>query len=147
MRQKSGPYEAAEKNVKDVRRKTRRKFSAEDKIRTVPERLRGGENIAEGDRPEPLSQLVKGILGGWQEAASRRYHPSSNQHGVEGSLGGVDRPEGGGGRSDAGEPVAIANSRALEGRASPSLILCADRTLQLSLDSCNQRSRDLVTQK
>ena len=48
MRQKSGPVkESAEKVVKDIRRTTRRHFSAEDKIRIVVEGLRGEESIAE----------------------------------------------------------------------------------------------------
>ena len=41
MRQKSGPEGSAEKHVKEIRRKTRRKFSAEEKIRIVLEGLRG----------------------------------------------------------------------------------------------------------
>jgi transposase len=48
MRQKSGPVkESAEKIVKDIRRMTRRKFSAAEKIRIVLEGLRGEESIAE----------------------------------------------------------------------------------------------------
>jgi transposase len=48
MRQKSGPDKApAEQVVKDIRRATRRHFSAEDKIRIVLEGLRGEESIAE----------------------------------------------------------------------------------------------------
>ena len=55
MRQKSGPVkEPAEKVVKDIRRATRRQFSAEEKIRIVLEGLRGEESIAE------LCRLVKG---------------------------------------------------------------------------------------
>jgi transposase-like protein len=46
MRQKSGP-ESAEQVVKDIRRATRRHFSAEDKIRIVLEGLRGEDSIAE----------------------------------------------------------------------------------------------------
>ncbi len=38
--------DSAEKAVRDIRRKTRRKFSAEEKIRIVIEGLRGEENIA-----------------------------------------------------------------------------------------------------
>jgi transposase len=37
---------SAEKVVKDIRRKTRRRFSAEEKIRIVLEGLRGEESIA-----------------------------------------------------------------------------------------------------
>jgi transposase len=38
--------ESAEKAVRDIRRKTRRRFSAEEKIRIVIEGLRGEESIA-----------------------------------------------------------------------------------------------------
>jgi transposase len=48
MRQKSGPVrEPAEQVLKDIRRATRRHFSAEDKIRIVLEGLRGEDSIAE----------------------------------------------------------------------------------------------------
>ncbi len=56
MRQKSGPVkESAEKVVKDIRRATRRHFSAEDKIRIVVEGL-CGESIAELCRREGIVQ-------------------------------------------------------------------------------------------
>jgi transposase len=41
-----GAGESAEKVVKDIRRKTRRRFSAEEKIRILLEGLRGEESIA-----------------------------------------------------------------------------------------------------
>src|SRR6185295_12431128 len=48
MKQKSGPDKApAERVVKDIRRQTRRQYSAEEKIRIVLEGLRGEENISE----------------------------------------------------------------------------------------------------
>ncbi|MGB8897761.1 MAG: IS3 family transposase, partial [Methylocella sp.] len=57
MRQKSGPVkEPAEKVVKDIRRATRRQFSAEEKIRIVLEGLRGEESIAELCRREGIVQ-------------------------------------------------------------------------------------------
>src|SRR6478735_3912651 len=57
MRQKSGPDKApAEQVVKDIRRATRRHFSAEDKIRIVLEGLRGEESIAELCRGEGIVQ-------------------------------------------------------------------------------------------
>jgi transposase len=46
--------EPAEKVVKDIRRMTRRKFSAEEKIRIVLEGLRGEESIAELCRREGI---------------------------------------------------------------------------------------------
>ena len=57
MRQKSVPVRApAEQVLKDVRRATRRHFSAEDKIRIVLEGLRGEESIAELCRREGIVQ-------------------------------------------------------------------------------------------
>jgi transposase len=57
MRQKSGPVkEPAEQVVKDIRRATRRQFSAEAKIRIVLEGLRGEESIAELCRREGIVQ-------------------------------------------------------------------------------------------
>jgi transposase len=38
--------ESAEKAVREIRRKTRRRFSAEEKIRIVIEVLRGKESVA-----------------------------------------------------------------------------------------------------
>src|SRR5882757_629761 len=57
MRQKSVPARApAEQVVKDIRRATRRHFSAEDKIRIVLEGLRGEESIVELCRREGIVQ-------------------------------------------------------------------------------------------
>jgi hypothetical protein len=53
MKQKSGPDRApAEQVVKDIRRQTRRQYSAEEKIRIVVEGLRVEENISELCRRE-----------------------------------------------------------------------------------------------
>ena len=46
---------SAEKVVQDIRRKTRRRFSAEEKIRIVLEGLRGEESIATLCRREGLN--------------------------------------------------------------------------------------------
>ena len=46
---KSPSKAPAEQVVKDIRRQTRRHFSAEDKIRIVLEGLRGDDSIAEGN--------------------------------------------------------------------------------------------------
>lgn len=56
MRRKSEPKESAEKHIKDVRRKTRRRFSSEEKIRIVVEGLRGEASIAELCRREGIAQ-------------------------------------------------------------------------------------------
>ena len=46
----------AEETVRDIRRATRRHFSAEDKIRIVLEGLRGEDSIAELCRKEGIAQ-------------------------------------------------------------------------------------------
>ena len=57
MRQKSGSAkQLADTAIKDVRRATRRHFSAEDKIRIVLEGLRGEDSIAELCRREGIVQ-------------------------------------------------------------------------------------------
>ena len=57
MRQTSWPAKApAEQIVKDIRRATRRHFSAEDKIRIVLDGLRGEDSIAELCRREGIVQ-------------------------------------------------------------------------------------------
>ena len=79
MRQKSGPVRSpAEQVVKDIRRATRRHFSAEEKIRVVLEGLRGEESIAElcrreGIAADDLLPLVERVPRGRQEAAGWRY--------------------------------------------------------------------------
>ena len=45
-----------EKHVKDIRRKTRRKFSSEEKIRIVLDGLRGEYSIAELCRREGIQE-------------------------------------------------------------------------------------------
>ena len=57
MRHESGtPKATSEKVVKDIRRATRRHFSAEDKIRIVLDGLRGEDSIAELCRREGINQ-------------------------------------------------------------------------------------------
>ena len=56
MRRKSGtPKATAERVVKDIRRRTRKHHSAEEKIRIVLEGLRGEESIAELCRREGIA--------------------------------------------------------------------------------------------
>ena len=56
---KSPPKKAsADKVVKDIRRATRRHFSAEDKIRIVLDGLRGEDSIAELCRKEGIAQSL-----------------------------------------------------------------------------------------
>jgi len=59
MRHKSGPRgTASQKVVKDIRRATRKHYSAEEKIRIVLDGLRGEETIAELCRREGIAQSL-----------------------------------------------------------------------------------------
>ena len=81
--------ESAEKAVRDIRRRTRRRFSAEEKIRIVIEGLRGEEGIASLCRREGIAANLyyrwskefleagkKRLLGDTQRAASSRFKGS-----------------------------------------------------------------------
>jgi transposase len=74
MRQKSGPEkQPAEDGIRDIRRATRRHFSAEQKIRVVLEGLRGEESIAELRRREGIaSSMYYGWSKEFLEAGKRR---------------------------------------------------------------------------
>jgi transposase len=74
MKQKSGPVkQPAEAVVKDLRRATRRQFSAEEKIRIVLEGLRGEESIAELCRREDIaSSMYYGWSKDFLEAGKKR---------------------------------------------------------------------------
>ena len=67
MRQKSDPTPVvAEKLVRDIRRATRKQYSAEEKIRIVLDGLRGESSIAELCRRENIAEsqylfLVEGV--------------------------------------------------------------------------------------
>ena len=57
MRQESGRHkDPAPKVVKDIRRATRKQYSAEEKIRIVLDGLRGEDSIAELCRREGINQ-------------------------------------------------------------------------------------------
>jgi transposase len=66
MKQKSGPDKApAEQVLKNIRRQTRRQYSAEEKIRIVLEGLRGEESISELCRREGIAASM---YYGWSKA-------------------------------------------------------------------------------
>ncbi len=65
MRQRSERHQdAAERTVKDIRRKTRKRYSSEEKIRIVLAGLRGEDSIAELCRQEGISQ---GLYYSWSK--------------------------------------------------------------------------------
>jgi transposase len=70
---KSPPKKPAEQVVKDIRRATRRHFSAEDKIRIVLDGLRGDDSIAELCRKEGIAQSLYYVWSKeFMEAGKRR---------------------------------------------------------------------------
>jgi transposase len=74
MRQKQMmPASSAEEAIKDIRRATRRHWSAEDKIRIVLEGLRGEESISELCRREGIAaSQYYGLSKEFMEAGKRR---------------------------------------------------------------------------
>ena len=74
MRPKSSSAKKpAEQVVKNIRRATRRHFSAEDKIRIVLEGLRGDDSIAELCRKESIAQSLYYVWSKeFMEAGKRR---------------------------------------------------------------------------
>ncbi len=74
MKQTSGPArQPAEAVIKDIRRATRRQFSAEEKIRIVLEGLRGEDSIAELCRREGIaSSMYYGWSKEFLEAGKKR---------------------------------------------------------------------------
>ena len=70
---KSPAKPPAERVVKDIRRATRRHFSAEDKIRIVLDGLRGEDSIAELCREEGIAESLYYIWSKkFMEAGKRR---------------------------------------------------------------------------
>ena len=69
----SSAKKPAEQVVKDIRRATRRHFSAEDKIRIVLDGLRGEDSIAELCRKEGIAQSLYYVWSKeFMEAGKRR---------------------------------------------------------------------------
>src|SRR5437762_9215412 len=105
MGQKSGPVKKpAEQVVKEIRRATRRQFTAEEKIRIVLSGLRGEDSIAELCRREGIVQNLyyrwsKEFLEAGKEAPGRRHRTSGNLGRGQGSAPGGGRLEGSGRRA------------------------------------------------
>src|SRR3954464_12773251 len=103
MRQKSvSVKEPAAQVVKNIRRATRRHFSAEDKIRIVLEGLRGEDSIAELCRREGIVQNLyyrwsKDFLEAGKKRPGWRYRPGGDVGRSEGPASRGWRAEGGGG--------------------------------------------------
>ena len=100
MRQKSvNQKPSSERIVKDIRRATRKQYSAEEKIRIVLDGLRGEHSVAELCRREGIAESLyynwsKGVPGSRQAEAGRGYSTSSDQQRGQGSATGSQGVEG-----------------------------------------------------
>ena len=113
MRPKSSKRQEApaEQVVKDIRRATRRHFSAEDKIRIVLDGLRGEDSIAELCRKEGIAQSLyytwsKEFMEAGKRRLGGRHGPCRDHRRGQGSAPRGPRAEGGRRRPDAREPSA-----------------------------------------
>ena len=89
---KSSAKTPAEQVVKDIRRQTRRHFSAEDKIRIVLEGLRGEDSIAELCRKEGIAQsLYYTWSKEFMEAGKRRLAGDTARAATTGAVQGLRR--------------------------------------------------------
>jgi len=87
MRQKAGPSETAEQHVREIRRATRRRYSAEEKIRIVLSGLRGEHSIAELCRREGIAE---GLYYSWSkeflEAGKKRLAGDTERQASSGEV-------------------------------------------------------------
>ena len=92
MRQKPKAKGSAERHVKEIKRQTRRKFSAEEKIRIVLEGLRGEHSIAELCRRQGIAQ---GLYYTWSkeflEAGKKRLSGDTERQATSGEVTGLKR--------------------------------------------------------
>lgn len=75
--------DGADKPVRGIKRKTRKQYSAEEKIRIVPAGLRGEESIAALCRREGIAESLyyswsKGVPRGGQKPVGGRYSASGD---------------------------------------------------------------------
>ena len=90
MTQKSGPTETAEQHVCDIRRATRKKYSAEEKIRIVLAGLRGEYSISELCRREGLAEsLYYSWSKDFLEAGKRRLAGDTERQANTGEVKGL----------------------------------------------------------
>ena len=103
--------EEAEKAVRDIRRATRRHFSAEDKVRIVIAGLRGEDSVAELCRKEGINQnLYYRWSKDFLEAGKKRLAGDTAREATSDEVKGLraesSPAQGTAGRADDGEPPA-----------------------------------------
>jgi putative transposase len=111
MRSKADTHsEEAEKAVRDIRRATRRLYSAEEKVRIVIAGLRGEDSVAELCRKEGINQNLyyrwsKDFLEAGKKRLAGDIAREATSDEVKG-LRGKSPVQGAAGRVDDGEPAA-----------------------------------------
>ena len=112
MRQKSmSSRDAAEQTVRDIRRRTRKQYSAEEKIRIVLSGLRGEDSIAELCRREGIAEsLYYSWSKEFLEAGKKRLSGDTARQASSGEVKDLPprdaRPQGGACRTGAWKPAA-----------------------------------------
>ena len=93
MRHKTNRHQdTAERSIKDIRRRTRKRYSSEEKIRIVLAGLRGEDSIAELCRQEGIAQ---GLYYSWSkeflEAGKKRLAGDTAREANTGEVKGLRR--------------------------------------------------------
>ena len=92
MRTKTGPNGSADKHVKEIKRKTRRQFSAEEKIRIVLDGLRGESSISELCRREGITEsLYYNWSKDFLEAGKKRLAGDTTRQATSNEVSGLKR--------------------------------------------------------
>jgi len=92
MRTRTGPNGSADKHVKEIKCKTRRKFSAEEKIRIVLDGLRGEGSISELCRREGIAEsLYYNWSKEFLEAGKKRLSGDTQRQAKSGEVTGLER--------------------------------------------------------
>lgn len=92
MRQKPEPSATAEQHVREIRRATRKKYSAEEKIRIVLSGLRGEHSIAELCRREGIAEsLYYAWSKEFLEAGKKRLAGDTERQASSGEVAGLRR--------------------------------------------------------
>ncbi|EBA03505.1 ISCc3, transposase OrfA [Rhodobacteraceae bacterium HTCC2150] len=92
MRTKTGPNGSADKHVKEIKRKTRRQFSAEEKIRIVLDGLRGESSISELCRGEGIAEsLYYNWSKDFMEAGKKRLAGDTSRQATTNEVTGLKR--------------------------------------------------------
>ena len=92
MRTRTGPNGSADKHVKEIKRKTRRKFSAEEKIRIVLDGLRGESSISELCRREGIAEsLYYNWSKEFLEAGKKRLSGDTQRQATSGEVTNLKR--------------------------------------------------------